>query len=157
MNTEIKLFVCGIPGTGKTTFGNYLEKNHNFHHLDLENPEIFEAFRISPLENFKLFNSKTGNKIISWGFKPTPTEFSLIKIFNSCGFKTIWFDGNRSAALKEYLKRNTAPEELFHIQVSAIDSANTIYNLSPIVYNTFEVSGQFKSLSNILREISSLM
>lgn len=33
------IFLAGVPATGKTYFGNWLEKNHNYVHLDIENDE----------------------------------------------------------------------------------------------------------------------
>ncbi len=32
----MKFLITGIPGTGKTTIGNWLEDKHSFKHIDFE-------------------------------------------------------------------------------------------------------------------------
>lgn len=44
----MKLLISGIPGMGKTTIGNYLEKKHNFEHFDMELQHNIVAYNSNP-------------------------------------------------------------------------------------------------------------
>lgn len=144
------LLITGIPGAGKTTVGNYLHKYHQFNHLD------FEAGHYSQfLQNPQLYvNSELtrGNIVITWGFVPNDLQTSHVRFFESLGFVIFWFDGNRHASLREYLKEGR-PENLFHLQISRIDGSKVVEKIKPIIVNTFNKEGLFREKDDIVNEI----
>jgi hypothetical protein len=69
------------------------------------------------------------------------------------GFKLIWFDGDRAAALREFQKRGSVPEQFFHAQIERIETASVIEQIKPIIINSFDEGSQFKSTPRLLDEI----
>jgi hypothetical protein len=68
------------------------------------------------------------------------------------GFRWIWFDGNRAAALREFLRRenNARPQEhAFYQQIDRIMAADLPKNIPAEIYNTFSQDGSFKDKSEI--------
>ena len=74
-------------------------------------------------------------------------------ISKQIGFKLLWFDGNRPAALWEFLKRGDPPEIYFYIQMYKIEHSKIIDRINPSVINTFDELGQFKTAEKLLEEI----
>ena len=61
---SLKLFLAGLPGTGKSEFGNFLAQKKGFVHFDLEKP-IWPQPKLRPIWE-KLF--KLGQRNIGWWF-----------------------------------------------------------------------------------------
>lgn len=136
------ILITGIPGTGKTWMGDYMAQHHNFTHSDIE------ATGMTNLDQIE------GDIVLTWGFVPDDSgSINLITEFIGKGFKLIWFDGNRPAALREFIKRGTVPEELFYLQMFRIEQSKIIEKLSPKLVNTFDDQGMFKQPDVILKEI----
>jgi len=99
------LLITGIPATGKTCFGNKFAKEFGFLHCDLEDQKAQIVNRF--VENSTQFIGELLNEkkhvVVTWGFGPDcQRSASLIQQLRSAGFKWIWFDGNRPAALREF-------------------------------------------------------
>jgi hypothetical protein len=60
------------------------------------------------------------------------------------GFKLLWFDGNRPAALREFLKRGDVPEICFYIQMCKIEHCRIVQQIKPSIVNPFDELGRFK-------------
>jgi adenylate kinase family enzyme len=136
----MKLLITGIPGTGKTTIGNYLQTAERYEHFDMEKGGFRSQEEFGAAIN--AFLTKAGeNKVITWGFVPGASD-GAIKHFQQRGYKMIWFDGNRDAARKAFLKRGDVPEQLLNLQMARIDALNlAIFN--PVVLDTFDRHGEF--------------
>ena len=71
----------------------------------------------------------------------------------SKGFVVIWFDGNRPAAFREFMKRGTVSEAAFFHQMNNITSSNVVSVIKPFVISTFDDKGEFRDKGEIVKEI----
>ncbi|MFZ0996863.1 MAG: hypothetical protein WA416_20095 [Candidatus Sulfotelmatobacter sp.] len=99
------LLITGVPGTGKTTYGGMFATEFGFVHHDLEDQQTLNRFVANRAQFIgELLNEKK-NVVVTWGFAPDDEpSVSLVLQLRSAGFEWIWFDGNRPAALREFLK-----------------------------------------------------
>ncbi len=143
----MKLLITGIPGTGKTSIGNFLESGRGYKHLDIEN--VFKTHGVPGLEIVEKFLAEKGeNMVITWGFRTVEDE-PLVRRLQSLGYKMIWFDGNREAARREFLKRGDVPEALFDLQLRKIDKMD-LDSFKAMKVNTFDERGEFLSQGEIV-------
>ena len=98
--------ISGIPGTGKTWYGDKFVEEFGFLHYDLEEQQTLNRFASNPAQFIADAVSQKRNVVVTWGFVPDhqPSIEAVLQFRNS-GFKLIWFDGNRAAALREFQKR----------------------------------------------------
>ena len=73
--------------------------------------------------------------------------------FKAKGFKVVWFDGNRPAALKAFIERKTVSQAAFYLQMFNIEQSKVIQRMAPIIVNTFDKNGKFKDAATLLDEI----
>lgn len=146
------LLITGVPGTGKTTVGNYLQEKFGYNHIDFEDSNLFLKFESSPDTYIDELVSNKGKIVITWGFAPDEGGFQRVSFLMLKGFKIIWFDGNRVAAFREYLKAGR-PEEPFYFQMFRIENSKVIERINPLLINTFDESGHFRKLEEIVDEI----
>ncbi len=142
----MNILITGIPGTGKTTIGEYLVQHHGFTHFDMEvsRGEKFD-------QQFNTFNILEGNKVITWGFMPG-THDDIVLQFKNMGYRMIWFDGDRPSARREFIKRGTVSVDALNKQISRINKLDlAIFN--PIQINTFNQNGKFRDKEEICEEI----
>jgi hypothetical protein len=114
------LLICGIPASGKTTFGNWLRDNHNFVHLDLELrdclaanglPQFWPDQRIWNLDSTELrlfirhLHSLDRNTVMTWGFHTD--LIALVQEMVSAGVTAWWFEADRLAARQRFAARQT--------------------------------------------------
>ena len=144
------IFLAGIPGTGKTSFGNYLRDRHNFDHLDAEN---FLKTGSTPNPADLLIKSDK-NIVVTWGFRPhVDIGRDGIRILRQLGFTPVWFEGNRDVALTNYNKRGTDPETDFRLQLGNIDRTGIAKEFSPAIIDPFTTSGDFKDPELLAQEV----
>ena len=154
MLQEYDLFlITGIPGTGKTWYGDKFASEFGFVHCDLEDQPTRSRFASNPAEFISALVNQDANVLVTWGFLPDQTQTALVAQFRSSGFKLIWFDGNRPAALRGFQKRRTVSEELFYLQMYRIESTKVVERLKPTIINPFDDRGQFKPTKELLAEI----
>jgi adenylate kinase family enzyme len=151
----MKIFIAGIPGTGKTTIGNTLERDHGFKHINLEGSD-FEEFRNNQNKTVNEWVSSKENIIISWGFAPQDFVTEVVLKLKSNEFKFIWFDGNRDAARKAFNNRGDVSEELLNVQLERIDNYDVIGKMNPVIYNTFQENGEFKKKEVIIQDLLAI-
>src|SRR5260221_11381175 len=116
------LLLTGIPGTGKTTIGDYLRDNHDFVHFDMEKPsswpQEFQKYGSvtnhdpSLSEEFVIAAKQLGKDIIfSWGFVPITAD-PILGNFIKHGAVMFWFDGDRPTAKKYWHEDKPTLDEL---------------------------------------------
>lgn len=135
----MKLLVTGIPGAGKTTIGDYLEKEKGFTHLDYEKP----GFRKTAVQAAAI----QGSVVISWGFMPG-TDDDEVQSLRNAGFKLVWFDGNRESARREFIRRGTVAVMYLDIQMARIRRMD-LTHMGALVINTFDKNGEFLPVEEV--------
>ncbi|HRH33042.1 MAG TPA: hypothetical protein PK720_02810 [bacterium] len=145
-----KILITGIPGMGKTTVGEYLSKYYNFIHWDVEkDPERSDLI------------TQLGNIVITWGFPVKDENIEIIEKLRINGFDLIWFDGDREAARREFVERDSklgmdyfnSQLELLEKQLQRIKDSNVIERLKPRIINTFNREHKFRNIKDIVDEI----
>jgi hypothetical protein len=146
--------VTGVPGTGKTTFGNVLAREFGFQHFDFEDPATANRC-VQDLDRFVDESLGLNHGIVvTWGFVPNHEySVSIVRQLRAREFKLVWFDGNRQAALREFQKRGTVPDHLFHLQMSRVDESRIVERLRPAVIDPFDANERFKPSAALLEEI----
>src|SRR5438552_2268444 len=147
------LLITGVPGTGKTWFGDKFAINFGFVHYDLEEQQTLNRLAANPAQFIAEIITRNENVVVTWGFLPDETQTAIVLQFRNSGFKLIWFDGNRPAALREFQKRNTVPEELFYLQMYRIENSKVVNHIRPAIIDPFDGTGHFKSVNQLLTEI----
>src|SRR6266567_4994235 len=153
--TQPDLFlIAGIPGTGKTTFGDKLATDFGFIHYDLEDMATLGLWDKNPTEFVQMISRQKKNAVVTWGFVPDD-ERSLLSVldFRSNGFKLVWFDGDRPAAFRRFLDRGDVPEICLYAQMYKIELSKVIDRIKPAVINPFDLHGEFKPMADLLQEI----
>ena len=151
------LLITGIPGTGKTYMGDYLEERCDFKHFDMEKiiPSFgrnYWQFLTSAISEARESNK---NIVITWGFMPGVDNDKILKL-KEMGAKMIWFDGNREAAKKAFLARGTVSEAALNIQMNRIENTDITRIFNPIVFNTFKDDGSFLTKEEITSKLLEL-
>ncbi len=153
MDSTKKILITGIPGTGKTTIGNYLEANCDFDHIDLESKKGKRLLR-NLQQLVKALSNLDKNTVVTWGFPPSQNGVDLVRaIKKEMGFELFWFEGNRQAARKVFNERGTVREELLDKQLKGIQQFEVVEKIDPIVYSPFKANGEFKPKEEIVEEI----
>jgi adenylate kinase family enzyme len=130
------LLITGIPGTGKTTFGETLARDHGFRHHNLEDQTTLNRWGADPKEFVREIVRQKADAVVTWGFVPDhEPSFQSVLDFKKSGFKVVWFDGNRPAALREFIKRGTVAEVCFYVQMYKTESTNVIERIKPVIIN----------------------
>ena len=157
------LLITGIPGTGKTYYGNKFATEFGFAHYDLEDPQFLGRFRTIDQLISELLSSEK-NVVVTWGFNPEdPPSIELLQQLKNAGFKLIWFDGNRETALKRFELRAKSKSvsiseyylrmSEFYTQMYRIETSNIIATLKPTIVNSFDSQSEFKPAAQVLEEI----
>jgi adenylate kinase family enzyme len=148
------LLIAGIPGAGKTWYGDKFAEEFEFVHYDLEDRQTLDRFAANATQFIADAVGQDRSVVVTWGFVPDNHPcVSAVLQFRSAGFKLIWFDGARPAALREFQKRGTVSEELFYLQMFRIENSRIIDQLRATIVNPFDSNGQFKSAADLLEEI----
>ena len=149
------LLLTGIPATGKTEMGRFLEREHGFVHMDMEEflmapPPKSHADTLRLIER-----QRTSGKdnVVTWGFMPGQDE-PTIRAIQKMGFRMAWFDGDRNAAHRVFRQRGHPPIQLFHAQKDRIKQLD-IDSFQPIRLDPFE-GREFRSREAIAAELIGL-
>ena len=147
--TRRLLLLTGIPGTGKTTIGEYLERSHGFRHV---NREIHDPREFTDDPGAFLRRSED-DVVATWGFRPTAHE-DLHGVIGLCtlGFKGVWLDGPRPWALTQILKARPESESDFYLQMRNIEASGIRKTLGFPVVNPFGTTGHVRDKAEIARE-----
>jgi hypothetical protein len=115
----MKLFVAGIPGTGKTCFGNKLRDEFGFMHINFEHLSGYlqqrhrEVGLLAFLEEMSQFSRCL---VATWGF---PIEcLPEVQALATSEVRLVWFDGDRSKAREVWVNKNGEPDTDFKKQGS---------------------------------------
>jgi hypothetical protein len=128
------LFLAGIPASGKSTFGRWLEANHGFVHIDpeedkrLANLGLESAWApcVTSADCSAFSTALRGFEkpvVFNWGFPVSylPTVASLKRV----GFSCWWFDADIAHARSAFLARKKGTAADFEKQVGEITSSRS--------------------------------
>jgi hypothetical protein len=126
------ILVAGIPASGKSTYGQWLDKEKGFLHLDVEQDEVLDRAGLrssweaisSPFSAAPFITDlkKLGKPVvINWGFPPIC--LNVVAALKAVHISLWWFDGNRAAAREAFIQRGTVPPECFKRQMDSIEKA----------------------------------
>ena len=127
----IIVLLSGIPATGKTSFGKWLEEQKGFLHIDRENDiQWKDCYRKAALETalqssgpdcFIKKAHKIGKPIaLDWGFPPC--ALPIVRELQSSGAVPWWFNGGRKIARSKFVERGGGIGlNCFDIQMNAIE------------------------------------
>ncbi|HUC90145.1 MAG TPA: AAA family ATPase [Patescibacteria group bacterium] len=150
-----KLFISGIPGTGKTTVAEHLAQHFGYQHIDME-ADSFRARRelANDAEGFLGKLAATENVVISWGFSPFIDRPGVDQLLSG-GYTMVWLDGDHVASLRNFLareKNDPHHEANYYGQMQMIISTELVERLQPICVNPFQ-NGQFRPVEEIVSEV----
>jgi hypothetical protein len=147
--------ITGIPGTGKTTYGDSFAQKFGFVHFNFEDMGILSRFMTDQNRFIQDILKGKSSTVITWGFVPNEQQIAAVKNLTANGFKLFWFDGNRTAALKAFRERGTVSEELFDAQMERIEHSRAIEKIDPKIINPFNEDEKFKLPTLLLDEMRS--
>src|SRR6266516_8169845 len=101
--------ICGVPASGKTFFGDWLQSKKRFLHVDMESFQGSFAWRIweaaRDTRDFSLFcdylREQSANVVLTFGFDPN-FDIHLLK---EAGVVTWWFNARREWARDTFICR----------------------------------------------------
>lgn len=157
------LFLAGIPASGKSTFGRYLQREHGFVHLDIEISGVLRHWSLdtswgsvlsgSPRTFVEALNSLGRNVAVNWGFPVHCT--AIVGALLEEGLEGWWFDGDRRAARELFIGRRTAPVSAFDDQVAAIEGSWAC--IAPLFFNRIvaavEAGPRIRNMSEIAKRV----
>jgi hypothetical protein len=149
------VLLTGIPGTGKTTLGNYLRDERGFEHLDFETEQLRRYLPNGvDLDTSQVAQLKREGRdvVISWGFSPHKQVAAVVAL-RDLGFRWIWFDGDRVAARRAFLNRGNKREERLDRQLARIEAHIDLAALAPIEIDPFDGAGEFRPLETLAADV----
>jgi hypothetical protein len=91
--------------------------------------------------------------VITWGFHPVHDTQDIL-FLKEAGFRLVWLDGNRPAALREFIRRGTVQESLFYLQLWNMESTQVVKVVTPeVLASPFDSGGRFKRIDDLAAEI----
>jgi hypothetical protein len=132
------ILITGVPGTGKTWYGNAFAKQFGFRHYDLENSKTRQRYFGAPAEFIAAILKRNEDAVVTWGFVPDAQQIEMVRQFEAGGFKLVWFDGNRPAAIRAFIRRGDVSEEALYAQMWKIENSRVIQKIAPLIINTFD-------------------
>jgi len=124
------MLLTGIPASGKSVFGQWLEKSKGFLFLNVEHGAL-DRLGLKAAWDGMFSGTGTAEQfvqeltrlqrlvVLDWGF---PVHcLPIVEALQQAGVEAWWFDGNREAARQSFVRRGTVPIELFDKQLSGIE------------------------------------
>lgn len=107
----MKILLCGVPASGKSTFGKEIAQSHGYLHIDAEqwpNDRLHTlwdevAYDLSLMKTFVKMAGE--NVIFDWGFPFSSFAVGMIVEMKLYGYKPYWFDCPITLARKRYINR----------------------------------------------------
>jgi gluconate kinase len=158
--TRAILLVCGIPASGKSTFGTFMARNHGFAHYDLEcfpqgwpcpDQDLHDLWERSRQKFITEVGRRHARVVLDWGF---PAAYrSWVDELRAGGAKVVWFDGDRQAAREAFITRDGTDVSQFDSQVAALNQVNLPGNLADIELEVLHSDGTHEQLTSIVKRI----
>ena len=153
-----RILITGVPATGKTTIGNYLEEKFDFRHFDVEanfnNSLAGEFFWRLEIDKFlEQIEEKGKNTVITWGFVcDNKLSLDIINTLQKKGFEFIWFHAEEPTARVAFLERGIGNISDFDIQMKRIKKLDFSIFDNPVIITTLDKNGR-KNKDKIIEKI----
>ena len=152
------ILLAGFPATGKSTFGQYLAREHGFAHYNLECdalswpcPNLKGEWDSSRQAFVSALKERHHRVVLDWGF---PVHYlSWVNELLSAGVKVVWFSGNLLHLRRVFIARGRGEVAQFDAQVRAIQEAGLPGSLCCISIVAITGIGAFLDTCDIERLI----
>ena len=165
MSAQHLALISGFPGCGKTTFMQWLAKEKQYLHLDMERGGLDREKLRDGWENFcsgtdrvsfsAELLARSPKVVLDWNFPPSC--IGLVNALLERGCKLWWFEGDRLAARQRFLERGTEPIEAFDSHVGDICSSWQL--IAPLVkgniIRTIDANGNFLPPERIFQRFAN--
>jgi hypothetical protein len=160
------MLLAGVPATGKSYFGEWLEGEHGVLHLDIERPGVLQKAGLAqPLERLvnrldagpfiARLSELGGHVLVNWGYPADGGEW--IEALLARGVEPWWFDAEPRVAQEAFARRGTGDLANFDSQMAAIlrnrDSVERLFGSHRI--KTLRDDGSRMSPEEILERMKS--
>ncbi len=126
------LLISGVPVSGKSYFGQWLERTASFIHFDVEEDGRLGCRGLKPLWDrcfthgtvrplVKALRGLASPVVLDWGFPPEC--LSVVAMLKSEGLSIWWFNADHAAARRAFIKRGGVPLGCFDQQITKIKCA----------------------------------
>jgi hypothetical protein len=108
------LLLAGVPATGKSSFGNWLEEHKRYLHLDFDEEDIIQKRGFGREQDLLWHQHQTEPLlqaliarhqpiVLTWGL--APQFLPLVKHLLIWGFVPVWFTAARETARQAFIQR----------------------------------------------------
>jgi hypothetical protein len=116
----------------------------------------FQRFGANAVQFIADIVNRNENAVVTWGFAPDDqTSVAAVLLFRSNGFKLVWLDGDRRAALERFEERTrtraSSDAEFywrmheFYVQMYRIENTRIIETILPVIINPLNNRQEFKT------------
>lgn len=123
------IMLCGIPASGKSTYGDWLQQEKGMLFVDVEEDGALEGANLETQWS-RLFNEPScardfvaglaDRTVLAWGF---PVRcLPMLAALKEAGLVLWWLDGNRKAARDSFIVRGTVGLKYFDRQMLDIET-----------------------------------
>ena len=135
------LLIAGLPATGKSTFGDWLEQHNGYFHLDFdeeplvqqrgfgrEQQLLWKHHQTEPL--VEALRARHQPVVLTWGF--APKFLPLVERMLAHGFATVWFAADPATSRRAFIARGG-------IDVKYFDQfLVTLLPVEPAIFQVFQ-------------------
>ncbi|MGH7202829.1 MAG: hypothetical protein ACREHC_00100 [Candidatus Levyibacteriota bacterium] len=162
------VLLSGIPATGKTNFGKYLQDKHNFTYIPVESNDwadkkmqalwnhIFEAKRdYNGVEKFICYlHDNYENVVLDWGFPMT--QIRVAELLKRQWCEIVWFSCKVSVARQRFIIKNKNSATYFDNKIKSIEENNDkiIKSLNPKIIDVLKEKKTGKIVEEIYSDFS---
>ena len=132
-----RILITGVPGSCKTTTGEFLATNCGFLHVDLETSSHLRGEQL--VQFLHELDQRHRNIVVTWGFVPGVHDDDIAHI-RALNYRLYWFDGDREASKRLYLERDEQLTDEYIEQMHRIE-AMRVRKLKAVKVNPFDAEG----------------
>lgn len=165
------VLLCGIPATGKSAFGKYLQEKYNYTYISIDDESwqdkkmqslwnhIFQAkSEYDAVEKFACYlHENYKNVVLDWGFPMD--KIRIAELLKRQWFEIVWLSCSTSLARQRFLQKHKNSATYFDTQIKNIkDNTDRIFkNLEPKVIDVLIKDKKDKTMDEIYSEFSLLI